>query len=166
MNVIKNCEAFVFRPAAVTAENITENSHTSGIDPQVFAGTAKLNEFFQVLSTNADSRGKRFVSTIEARQYPISASQWHPEKNNFEWGKIGKLGYAAIPHSPQAMALSQYIANNFVQRARQSSHHFTSPEAEKAALIYNTAPIVPPWGYFDQVYLWGKAAQKSLPVIV
>merc|ERR1712113_707136 len=78
---------------ALTTQNITENSHRSGIDPEEYEGDAKLKEFFEVLSTNADTRGRRFVSTVEARRYPISATQWHPEKNNFEWGKIGSLGY-------------------------------------------------------------------------
>merc|ERR1711879_233907 len=106
-------------------QNITENSHHSGVKPTVYEA-GKLKDFFQVLSTNVDSRGRPFVSTVEARHYPISATQWHPEKNNFEWGKIGKLGYEAIPHSPEAVLLSQYMANDFVSRARQNSKRFIS----------------------------------------
>lgn len=151
---------------AVTTQNITENSHHSGVDPKEYESVAKLKKFFQVLSTNADSKGNAFVSTIEARQYPISATQWHPEKNNFEWGKIGKLGYAAIPHSPEAVQLSQYIADNFVNRARLSSHRFESPESEKQALMYNYAPVADPQGYFQQIYLWGQADRKIKSVIV
>jgi gamma-glutamyl hydrolase len=151
---------------AVTTQNITENSHTSGVDPKTVDASAKLKDFFQVLSTNVDSRGKSFVSTVEAKKYPISATQWHPEKNNFEWGKIGKLGYEAIPHSLEAVQLSQYLANDFVNRSRQSMHRFASLEAENEALIYNKAPEFDPQGYFQQIYLWEQPAHASRPLVV
>merc|ERR1712137_879487 len=115
-----------------------------------------LNDFFQVLSTNVDSRGRQFVSTVEAKNYPISATQWHPEKNNFEWGEIGRLGYAAIPHSSDAVALSQFVASNFVNRARRSTHRFASRADEDKALIYNFAATADPQGYYTQIYMWGK----------
>lgn len=147
---------------ALTSQKITENSHHSGIDPIKFEDNVKLKDFFRVLSTNTDPKnGKVFVSSIEAMRYPISATQWHPEKNNFEWGKIGPLGYAAIPHSPEAVQLSQYVADNFVNRARKSSHRFASEEAEAAALIYTAAPVPDPQGYFQQVYMWKRTDEHS-----
>merc|ERR1712232_267280 len=112
-----------------------------------------------------DAGGKAFVSTIEARHLPITATQWHPEKNNFEWGKVGKLGFAAIPHNPDAVLVSQYLANNFVNRARQNSHRFKSSDAESRALIYNYPAVADPSGYFSQVYLWGNNDRvDSLPL--
>lgn len=152
--------------SALKTENITENSHVNGVEPKDFESNTHLKEVFQVLSTNTDSRGHPFVSTIEGKKYPISGTQWHPEKNNFEWGKIGKLGYAAIPHSVEAVLLSQHIGNDFVNRARQNSHRFASTEAESKALIYNHAPVADPQGYFSQIYLWGSADQSSHSVIV
>jgi gamma-glutamyl hydrolase len=149
---------------ALATQNITENSHTSGVEPKKYESVPRLKKFFEVLSTNSDSQGVPFVSTIEAKHYPITASQWHPEKNNFEWGKIGKLGYEAIPHSEAAVLLSQYMANNFVNRAKLNSHRFSSSEAETEALIYNHAPVADPQGYFSQIYLWGQ--KQSTTVIV
>jgi hypothetical protein len=29
--------------------------------------------------------GKAFVSSIEGKSIPVYATQWHPEKNQFEW---------------------------------------------------------------------------------
>merc|ERR1712050_649670 len=118
----------------------------------MFEENARLKDFFEVLSTNEDVAGRAFVSTIEGRHLPITATQWHPEKNNFEWGKVGKLGYAAIPHSADAVLVSQYFANEFVKRARQNSHRFKSLDAERRALIYNYAAVADPSGYFSQVY--------------
>jgi len=152
---------------ALTSQKITENSHHCGIDPIEFEDNVKLKGFFRVLSTNTDPKnGKLFVSTMEATRYPISATQWHPEKNNFEWGKIGPLGYAAIPHSPEAVHLSQYVADNFVNRARQNSHRFASEEAESAALIYTVAPVPGPNGYFQQIYMWNRTDEHTNVVIV
>ena len=37
------------------------------------------------MSTNTDENGIEFVSTIEHKTRPIYGTQWHPEKNNFEW---------------------------------------------------------------------------------
>jgi gamma-glutamyl hydrolase len=135
--------------SAITSENITANAHQSGVTPSEYESNHKLREFFQVLSTNTDSDGKPFVSTIEARQYPISATQWHPEKSNFEWTTM-----LAIPHSKEAVLLSQHVANDLVNRARKSRHRFASSEAERKALIYNFAPVADPYGYFAQVYVW------------
>ena len=32
-------------------------------------------------------------------QYPVTATQWHPEKNAFEWPQ-----HLDVPHSPQAVS--------------------------------------------------------------
>jgi gamma-glutamyl hydrolase len=59
-------------------ENLTENSHHDGVTPAQFdSGNANLNAFFDVISTNLDTNSKEFVSTIEAKKYPIFASKCH-----------------------------------------------------------------------------------------
>lgn len=146
---------------AVSAEKLTENSHRSGLDPIEFKKSQKLRDVFTILSTNTDpNNGRLFVSSMESHKYPFSATQWHPEKNNFEWGKIGNK-YAAIPHSENAVLLSQYMANNFIARARRNSHQFPSEGSLKAALIYNTVPRTDPQGYFEQVYLWPRKESQQ-----
>jgi len=145
---------------ALATQKLTENSHRDGIAPEAYEKNMKLRDFFQVLSTNEDGHGRQFVSTIEARHFPISATQWHPEKNNFEWGKVGRLGFEAIPHSADAVLVSQYFANSFVGRARQNRHRFNSPKDEARALIYNYVSVPDPQGYFAEVYLWGATERK------
>jgi gamma-glutamyl hydrolase len=66
-------------------ENVTMNNHHYGIYPEHFAKEPALTDMFQVLSNNNDRQGVPFVSTIEAFKYPIYGSQWHPEKNDFEY---------------------------------------------------------------------------------
>ena len=44
-----------------------------------------MGEFWRALSWNYERKGLRYVSSIEAREYPFIGVQFHPEKNIFEW---------------------------------------------------------------------------------
>ena len=52
-----------------------------------------------------------FVSS--AYDYPFYGTQWHPEKNSFEW-----TTFEAINHSKEAVLVTQYVANFFVDQGR------------------------------------------------
>ncbi|KAG8441186.1 hypothetical protein GDO86_006798 [Hymenochirus boettgeri] len=119
----------------LSQEQVTANFHHFGITAQTFKTNEKLNNFYRVLSTNRDENGVEFVSTMEARNYPIYGVQWHPEVNRFQWSSD-----YAFPHSPSAVWISQYFADFFVNEARKSQNHFESVEEEEAALIYNWTP--------------------------
>lgn len=99
---------------------------------QSYDAQAELKNFYKVLSTNRDGK-LQFVSTMEgkgaatmpsgrslsdplpltARHYPIYGTQWHPEKNAFEFNR----NY--VPHSPQAVRTSSYAAEFFVNEGRR-----------------------------------------------
>jgi gamma-glutamyl hydrolase len=128
-------KASTFIMETLAKENVTMNNHHYGIYPEHFANTASLSSFFSVLSTNQDRQGVSFVSTIEAFDYPIYGTQWHPEKNTFEWGKTNGIPNEAINHSPSAIAVAQYTADFFVQQARKSSHRYDDADEEDEALI-------------------------------
>jgi len=32
--------------------------------------------------------GRTFASVFEGKEYPVYGTQFHPEKNNFEWVKV------------------------------------------------------------------------------
>ena len=119
-------------------EPVTMNNHHYGIWTDHWESTESLTSFFDVLSTNKDRNGDEFISTIVAKNYPIFGSQWHPEKNTFEWGlNADGTPKEAINHSPDAVAAAQYMANFFVQQARMNTHKFANTADEKAALIWN-----------------------------
>jgi hypothetical protein len=42
---------------------------------------------------------RALMALFKLLQYPVTATQWHPEKNSFEWAK--KL---QIPHSSDAVS--------------------------------------------------------------
>jgi gamma-glutamyl hydrolase len=72
----------------VADKAVTMNNHHSGIEPERFASSKALTDFFVVTSTNVDRKGRAFVSGMEAhdtKKMPIFGVQWHPEKNMFEW---------------------------------------------------------------------------------
>jgi gamma-glutamyl hydrolase len=55
-----------------------------------------LDQFWRALSFNHDSSQLEYISTIEARNYPFVGTQFHPEKNIFEWALNTVKN---IPHS-------------------------------------------------------------------
>ncbi|XP_070580139.1 gamma-glutamyl hydrolase-like [Ptychodera flava] len=122
----------------LSTQNVTFNSHHFGITPQTFHNNVDLRNFYKVLSTNYDQKGKEFVSVIEGFKYPFYATQWHPEINPFEFSP--RLGVNAN-HSEDAVKVTQYMANFFVGEARKSSHHFKDKAEESSALIYNYTPV-------------------------
>jgi len=113
----------------------TINLHVSGVTPTTYASNNALSTFYNVISTNQDRKGQWFVSTVESWKYPITATQWHPERNQFEWDI-----QESVEHTPDAIYSMQYLSDFFVNQARRSQHSFPGKEAEDAALIYNYAP--------------------------
>ena len=55
----------------------------------------EMGNFWDVLSVNTDTDGLEFISTLEAKNFPIFGTQWHPEKNPYEWTPK----YPDLPHS-------------------------------------------------------------------
>ncbi|XP_036452336.1 gamma-glutamyl hydrolase [Colossoma macropomum] len=131
---------------SLTKEPLTENSHRWSITTESFNGSKKLKKFYRILSTNTDGQ-KEFVSTMEAYDFPIYGTQWHPEKNAFEWT------HPYIPHTPSAIKTTFYMAYFFVNEAKKSLHRFASQKEEQKALIYNYSPTYTGnRSSFEQVY--------------
>ena len=99
-----------------------------------FQKTKNLTDQFTVVSTNT-YHGVHFVSTMEHKKYPLYASQWHPEKNQFEWVVCHGVGH--INHDFDAIQVGQYFGNFLVNEARRNGQHFANKTEEAEALIYN-----------------------------
>ncbi|XP_067888007.1 gamma-glutamyl hydrolase-like [Heterodontus francisci] len=134
---------------ALAVEPLTANFHYWSISVKNFTRNTKLRNFYKILTTNMDNKKLVFVSTMEARNYPIYGVQWHPEKSAFEWTKKKN-----IPHSLDAVEVSWYLAEFFVNEARKNWHHFSDETEEANALIYKypqvyTANI----SVYEQIYV-------------
>lgn len=113
----------------------TANFHHFSVTSETYKNNKKLTDFFQVLSTSVDRKGVEFISTMEAKNYPIFSTQWHPERNAFEW-----YWKYRDNHEQGGILVTQYMANFFVSQTRLNHNKFESREKEEAALIYNYVP--------------------------
>ncbi|KAJ8010674.1 hypothetical protein DPEC_G00077580 [Dallia pectoralis] len=130
---------------SLASEPITENSHKWSLTLKSYNRNADLMKFYKVLTTNSDGKTE-FVSTMEAYDFPIYGTQWHPEKNAYEWRR------PYIPHSPFAVKTTFYMADFFVKEARKNFHKFEDEEAARRSLIYN----------YNSVYAGRKSAFEQL----
>ena len=111
------------------------NNHECGIAPDAFVTDANLAAFYTVLSTNVDRAGKPFVSGMEAKDAPVYGTQWHPEKNAFEWDP-----QELIPHDAAAAHVCTYMARFFVDECRKSTHTMDYATLMRQ-VIWNYAPV-------------------------
>lgn len=117
-------------------ENVTINFHRYCVAPETVATSRSMSDFWSVISTNHDDNGTEFVSLFESKDHPIWGSQFHPEKNPFEWA----VKYDEIPHQQDAVDVAIYFANFFVQQCRRNAHSFDDRTEEEEYLIYNFVP--------------------------
>ena len=115
---------------------VTTNLHHDGLHPNTFVTNINLNNFFHILSTNRGRKGNQFVSTIEGIKYPVFATQWHPERPQFEWGTDGTTT-DPINHDFYAISCSQYVSNFYINEARKNNRKYKTIEEEGTRLIYN-----------------------------
>ncbi|XP_062169098.1 gamma-glutamyl hydrolase 2-like [Alnus glutinosa] len=133
----------------LSTDCLVMQNHRYGISPERFQENQNLSSFFKILTTSTDEDNKVYVSTVHSHSYPVTAFQWHPEKNAFEWG------LSMIPHSEDAVQVTQHVANFLVSEARKSLNR---PPAGRVLdnLIYNYSPTYcgkAGKGY-DEVYIF------------
>ncbi|WCJ32297.1 Gamma-glutamyl hydrolase [Euphorbia peplus] len=138
----------------LSTDCLVMQNHHYGISPKRLQENQDLSGFFKILTTSADADNNAYVSTVQAYNYPVTAFQWHPEKNAFEWG------LSMIPHSEDAIQVTQHVANFFVSEARKSLNR---PPARKVLdnLIYNYSPTYcgkAGKGY-DEVYIFSEQSK-------
>jgi gamma-glutamyl hydrolase len=153
-----------FPPKLLTAlakENLTFNSHDHGLLVSEYQSNRALHSFFEMLSFNEAPAGQIFVSSMQARNYPFYGTQWHPEKNNFEWSQ--NADYSNMPHSPNAIMASQATADLFLSEARKSGHVF--PEERRDELIDSAELLYTGKGdwFYEQVYVFCPKASPECP---
>jgi gamma-glutamyl hydrolase len=148
-NGVQNSRIFSVAPTNILqtyqTQNCTENLHHDGVSPAIFADNKNLTEFWYLISTNADRKGALFVSTLAAKNYPITATQWHVERPQFEH-KPG-LG---LDHWIDAIAAMQYYGNFFVNDARRNNLTFADTTLFNALSTYGMNLLneeTLSWGY-------------------
>lgn len=133
-----------------TKDNVMLHNHHQGISSVQFRRNSYLNEFYRILSTNVDKANREFVSSMEGNYFPFYGVQYHPEKNNFEFGKYTNgIPYESINHAREGILTSQYLSNFFIQECRKNIQHKSSLSDK---LIYHYTPNTNLSPEFVQIY--------------
>ncbi|CAD7935528.1 unnamed protein product [Amoebophrya sp. A120] len=95
--------------------NVTINMHHFG----VAANETRVNNFWKVIALGHDRKNIGFIALAEARQYPMIAAQFHPEKNTFEYRE--DFDDSDFPlqkpiHSFPALKAMRELGDYFVQK--------------------------------------------------
>lgn len=133
-------------PASVVTtlgtEAVTLNLHHYSL----LANESKLHpsiaSFWRVLATNTVEGGPEFVSLMEGRELPFYASQFHGEKNAFEfdqsWESDSRINPDTV-HSGPAIAAMGYLVRFFVEETRKSPHRWVN-STPGCRMSYEVAP--------------------------
>ena len=88
---------------AMATDAVSMFNNEYRVDPDTFATDPNLQDY-NVVATAVDKIGQHMVASIEHKDYPIYAHQFHPEKAQFIW-KID----LPIPHSKMAMDVCKHL---------------------------------------------------------
>lgn len=103
-------------------KNLTYNSHTWAVAPELFETDKGLADFWDLTAISTiPGNGTAFAASIEAKKYPIFATQFHPEKPSELWTD----GYD-IDHSWESIQLQSIFGKEFVAMARENTNSFAN----------------------------------------
>lgn len=100
-----------------------------------------LSRFFDILSYDVYPDAEPIGGTVEAYNYPIYATQYHPEKNLYDFLN------PRIPHSRRAQQFTEDLAFFFVKECRKNHHHFNSYRDEMSMNMNNYPKYVGVMGH-------------------
>ena len=133
--MLKNISSKLYE--AIQVQRLVYNSHYQCVDKKAITNDkGPLSNKFNLLAVGWDSNGLEYTALVEHKTYPVYASQFHPEKNPFEWSV-----YLDIPHSQNAIFFTQYLANFFVDEAKKNDNHYSDAVEFYQENINNFSPV-------------------------
>jgi len=89
--------------------NISYYNHHWAISPNLYTKHPKLAQMFEITAFNSDSSGTLFIASTQGYGYPFYTTQYHTEKNPFEWDiTVGN-------HSETAVSVTAAHSSAFVR---------------------------------------------------
>ena len=139
----------------LTQLNSTVHYHMYGFHPDLYKNYTILDNFFSINSNGYDRDGKKFIGSVEGKNYPIYAVQHHPEKVKYE----RKIPADSIVNSNEAFLMSKKLADFFVEEARKNRQQLEEKELKEFLMIdtVNTQPI---FYHESWVYLFKKQPNR------
>ena len=138
--VINKNESFMYHNmdddlyAAISNQNLAYFHHSYTVDPNAWVTNSYLAGNFTVNAITNDTVGSTYPTSIEGKSIPIFGTQFHPEKDTYEWSTN-----ESIPHQRNGIRFQQYFANLLVNQSRLNNH-FMSQESLMKYSIYNFKP--------------------------
>lgn len=154
---------------SLRTNNLTANLHSESLLLETVTTSATLTLAVNVLATNVDREGKRFVSLMQGRELPFYAAQFHPEKNGYEFDQAWDSKATEI-HKDAGIEMAQYFASAFVRRSRENKHIASDASWLQAKLIYNFAPlytskVLPGRNLWEQAYIFPPSQLTGLQMV-
>ena len=150
-------ETVMFKGAGKTAKlyetaATSFQSHTYGVSPESYEKDEGLKNMFKLTSTCYDEEhDNTFACTMESEKYPFMGTQFHPEKQIYQWND-GKDG-AGLDHEWESIQLNRLFADTFVKEAREQSNK-TGDYAQVQGMIIENSAIFATSSYFGNVYMF------------
>jgi len=113
-------------------KNVLYHLHHRGIPTSFYERFPKLNEYFNILSTNYFVNDT-IVSTCEAKRYPIYLTQYHPEIV-YEPAEDIKAN-----REIDSFKIAFNFASFFAEECSKNSHKFVDNETLQRHLVKNGA---------------------------
>lgn len=130
-------------------------SHANGITPGDFEQTKLIDSKAKMLATSVADNGMEYVAIFENKIYPFFATQFHPEKNQFE---KKERNFSNLNRSKATIDVTSGFIIELVNLSRDKRDYEigdldTIAEAYRA-FNFNRFPFV--GEYFESWYLVGK----------
>lgn len=100
---------------------ITYQIHRRGISLEDFDKFESVKKFFTVTSYALDKNGKKYINSIEAKDYPIYGIQYHPEVSPF-----ARADGFEFNHTIGAVRISQLHSLLFLAETEKNLHKETN----------------------------------------
>ena len=121
--VFKTFKEYGVDPYIFSESPLAWNYHDLGVRPSTFEEDAGLRDFWNVTTISYINATTPFVATIEAKDFPFFASQFHPEMVSQNY----KDNYG-VNHSWKSLQANRQFGRLFIEYARENTHSFGSFE--------------------------------------
>lgn len=144
--------------------------HNCGVSREDFFKYSKLDQNAMITAVSFNDKNVEFIAMAEDRKYPFFATQWHPEKNQFERGPLNEW----LDKSTTTIKFLSEVIQELVDRVRSTSRTLEQiPMGVRPYFSMYQNPIVVGYNNFERVYLSQRfiadlkaheEAEESLPI--
>jgi len=107
-------------------------NHRYGFNTSLLKENKHIDDFFTITAVGVDDNGKEFIAALEAKNYPIYTTQYHPERVLSEWNNKTQF-----THPEEAVHAIIVHAMFFITEAKKNENTFKNDQAIHKFLLAN-----------------------------